>query len=47
MSVTRGLQSGREQLGINTDVLCDWVKLVQVDEGERPGVTTSDRARLV
>ena len=36
-----------EQLGINTDTLRNWVKPALVDDGERPGLTSSDRARLV
>ena len=36
-----------EQLGINTDTLRNWVKQVLVDDGERPGVSTSDRARVL
>src|SRR3954462_14144085 len=47
MSVTGACRRVGEQLGINTDTLRNWVKQVQVDDGERPGVTTSDRARLV
>ena len=47
MSVTGACRRVGEQLGINTDTLRNWVKLAQVDEGERPGVSTSDRARLI
>ena len=47
ISVTGACRRVGEQLGINTDTLRNWVKLVQIDEGDRPGLTTSDRARLV
>ena len=35
-----------EQLGINTDTLRGWVKLVEIDAGTRPGVSTADSARI-
>jgi transposase len=47
MTVTGACRRVGEQLGINTDTLRNWVKQVQIDDGERPGVSTSDRARLV
>jgi transposase len=47
ISVTSACRRVGEQLGINTDTLRNWVKQVQIDDGERPGLTTSDRARLV
>ena len=47
MTVTGACRRVGEQLGINTDTLRSWVKPVQVDDGERPGVPTGDRARLV
>ena len=46
-TVTGACRRIGEQLGINTDTLRNWVKQVQVDDGERAGVTTSDRARLI
>src|SRR3954447_19553630 len=45
--VTGACRRVGEQLGINTDTLRNWVKPALVDDGERPGPTTSDRARLV
>jgi transposase len=45
MTVTGACRRGREQLGINTDTLRHWVKPALVDDGERPGSPTSDRAR--
>src|SRR4051794_39790913 len=47
MTVTGACRRVGEQLGINTDTLRNWVKQVLVDDGERPGVPTSDRARLM
>jgi transposase len=47
ISVTSACRRVGEQLGINTDTLRNWVKQVQIDDGERPGLTTSDWARLV
>lgn len=46
-TVTGACRRVGEQLGINTDTLRNWVKQVLVDDGERPGVTTSERARIV
>src|SRR5215210_8366395 len=47
VTVTGACRRVGEQLGINTDTLRNWVKPVLVDDGERPGLTTSERARLV
>ncbi|MGY5766111.1 IS3 family transposase [Brachybacterium sp. DNPG3] len=35
-----------EQLGINPETLRDWVVQAEVDEGHRPGTTTSESQRL-
>ena len=35
-----------EQLGINPDTLRGWVLQAEIDEGQRPGVSTSDAARI-
>ena len=35
-----------EQLGINPETLRGWVTQAEVDEGARPGTTTSDAQRL-
>jgi transposase len=47
ITVTGACRRVGEQLGINTDTLRNWVKPALVDDGERPGLTTGDRARLV
>jgi transposase len=47
ITVTGACRRVGEQLGINTDTLRNWVKQVLVDDGERPGLTTSDRARVL
>ncbi|GLK06592.1 hypothetical protein GCM10017597_33920 [Brachybacterium conglomeratum] len=35
-----------EQLGINPETLRNWVVQAEIDEGNRPGTTTSDAERL-
>jgi transposase len=35
------------ELGIGSETLRHWVKKAEVDRGLRPGVTTSDRQRIV
>ena len=34
------------QLGINPETLRNWVNQAEIDEGRRPGVTTSDAERI-
>jgi transposase len=46
ITVTGACRRVGEQLGINTDTLRNWVKPARVDDRERPGLPTSDRARL-
>jgi transposase len=46
MTVTGACRRVGEQLGINTETLRDWVKPALVDDGERPGLSISERARL-
>src|SRR5699024_1621684 len=36
-----------EQLGINPETLRNWVVQAEVDEGYRPGTTTSESQRLI
>ncbi len=35
-----------EQLGINPETLRNWVTLVEVDAGHRPGTTTAEAQRI-
>jgi transposase len=46
LSVTAASRRVGDQLGINTDTLRNWVKQALVDDGEEPGVSTSERARI-
>jgi transposase len=45
--VTGACRRVGDQLGINTDTLRNWVKQVLVDDGQRPGVSTAERSRIV
>ena len=35
-----------EQLGINPETLRGWVRRLQIDAGDRPGVTSADAQRI-
>lgn len=35
-----------EQLGIHPDTLRNWVRQAEIDQGHRPGITTSESERL-
>ena len=35
-----------QRVGVNSDTLRGWMKLAQIDSGERPGVTTADASRV-
>ena len=35
-----------DQLGVNPETLRNWVTQAEIDEGQRPGVTTEDAARI-
>ena len=40
------MRSIGEKLGIAAETLRTWVRRVEVDQGQRPGVTTDERERL-
>ena len=46
LSVTGACTRVAEQLGINRDTLRGWVKQAQIDQGDRPGLATTERQRL-
>jgi transposase len=35
------------QLGVHPEALRSWVKQAEIDGGERPGITTGDKQRIV
>jgi len=47
VSVASACRQVGEQLGINTDTLRGWVKRAEIDAGERPGLTTEERTRML
>jgi transposase len=42
----KAIQSISARLGINHETLRVWVRRAETDAGERPGLTTDERARL-
>lgn len=46
VSVTRACRLVGEQLGIQPDTLRNWVKRDRIDDGEIPGTTSADAARI-
>jgi transposase len=41
-----GLAEVAEQLGVHVESIRNWLRQTEVDSGERPGVTTEDKARI-
>ena len=42
----KAIESISEKLGINHETLRVWVRRAEVDTGERPGLTSDERARI-
>ena len=42
----KAIESISKKLGVNHETLRMWVRRAEVDAGERPGVTTDERARI-
>jgi transposase len=47
LSVKAACREVGDSLGIAADTLRGWTRRVQVDSGQRPGVTSDQRARIV
>ena len=47
MSVNAASKRVGERLGIVPDSLRNWVQQARVDAGDKPGLTTDERARLL
>ena len=41
-----GLAEVAEQLGVHVESIRNWLRQAEVDKGERPGVSTEDKARI-
>jgi transposase len=41
-----GVSDVARQLGLNKETLRNWVRQAEVDSGQRPGMTTDDKARV-
>ena len=41
-----GLAEVAEQLGVHHETIRNWLRQADIDSGERPGVTTEDKARI-
>ena len=42
----KAIESISKKLGVNHETLRVWVRRAEVDAGERPGLTTDERARI-
>jgi transposase len=42
----QAMQSISQRLGMSAETLRTWIRRTEVDAGERPGLTTDERARL-
>jgi transposase len=42
-----GFEDVAAKLGVHPESVRNWLKIRQVDAGERPGVTTEDRQRII
>ena len=42
----KAIESISKKLGINHETLRIWVRRAETDDGERPGLTTDERARM-
>jgi transposase len=42
-----GVDEIAEKIGVHPETLRNWVKQHRIDAGEKPGVTTDDKARIV
>jgi transposase len=41
-----GIARVADQLGINRETLRNWVRQAEIDDGQRPGVTTQEQQRI-
>lgn len=46
LSVNQAANRIGQRVGVNPDTLRGWVKQIQIDAGERPGVTSDDASRI-
>ena len=41
-----GLKEIAEQLGVHTESVRNWVRQADIDDGQRPGLSSEDKARI-
>jgi transposase len=46
LTVTGACRRVGDQLGISRDTLRGWVKQIQIDAGDRPGISSQEQARI-